>query len=201
MENQGVFMSAADLKRGNLGKKRKRYVNEWKDKRQKALRNAGKPYTSRKGVEKEGKTPPKKGKICADTCPKECSKLTERRKLQLFTEFYKVPYEQQQAIILSGLEQHKVIRRRSRARDPEVTVSKRNFTYRYHLQQGGQRLSVCKPTFMSVYQLTNSRLQTTPHSFFSDSGDKGTYPLFSTSAEPLHSYEGECGERIFESRS
>ena len=43
--------------------------------------------------------------MCADTCPRECGKLAEERKLQLFREFYAVPYEKQQAIILSGLEQ------------------------------------------------------------------------------------------------
>lgn len=46
-----------------------------------------------------------KGKVCADSCKKNCRKLTEERKLQLFTEFYAVSYQQQQAMILSGMEQ------------------------------------------------------------------------------------------------
>jgi len=43
--------------------------------------------------------------MCKETCPRQCSSLTEQRKMQLFTEFYAVSYERQQAIILSGLEQ------------------------------------------------------------------------------------------------
>ncbi|XP_042589196.1 alpha-1,6-mannosylglycoprotein 6-beta-N-acetylglucosaminyltransferase B-like [Cyprinus carpio] len=97
------------------------------------------------------------GKACKETCPRQCSSLTDQRKLQLFTEFYAVSYERQQAIILSGLEQHKVSRRRPRGPDTENT--KRKYTFKYHVQQGGQRLAVCKLTFMSVFQLTNSRLQ------------------------------------------
>ena len=59
MEALGAYLSAADLKRSNLGKKRKREVNEWKDRKAKRLRNAGKPYTTRKGQQKEGKKEPK----------------------------------------------------------------------------------------------------------------------------------------------
>ncbi|RXN09567.1 hypothetical protein ROHU_010985 [Labeo rohita] len=45
------------------------------------------------------------GKVCKETCPRQCPSLTDERKLQLFTEFYAVSYERQQAIILSSLEQ------------------------------------------------------------------------------------------------
>lgn len=43
--------------------------------------------------------------MCVDARSREFYKLTEERKLQLFAEFYAVPYEMQQAMILSGLDQ------------------------------------------------------------------------------------------------
>lgn len=60
MKGQSVYMSAADLNRCNLRKKRKRNVKEWRDRQQKNLGDAGKPYMNRKGVGKEGKTPHKR---------------------------------------------------------------------------------------------------------------------------------------------
>jgi hypothetical protein len=60
MKGQAVYMSSADLHHCNLGNKRKRNVKEWKDRQQKYLGDAGKPYRNREGVGKEGKTPLKK---------------------------------------------------------------------------------------------------------------------------------------------
>ena len=59
METPATFVSAADIKRQNLGKKRKAHINEWKDRARKTLRDAGKPYVNRRGVLKRGKSPPK----------------------------------------------------------------------------------------------------------------------------------------------
>ncbi|XP_048035147.1 uncharacterized protein LOC125260703 [Megalobrama amblycephala] len=188
METPVAFMSAADINRQNVGKKRRANMNEWKDRARKSLRDAGKPYVNRRGEQKRGKSPPKEGKACKETCPRQCSSLTDQRKLQLFTEFYAVSYERQQAIILSGLEQHKVSRRRPRGPDTENT--KRKYTFKYHVQQGGQRLAVCKLTFMSVFQLTNSRLQVIQEKLGSQS--EGTEQVVRS---PLEDFRGKHKNR------
>ncbi|KAK7167173.1 hypothetical protein R3I94_001543 [Phoxinus phoxinus] len=190
METLVAFMSAADIKRQNLGKKRRTNIYEWKDRARKYLRDAGKPYVNRRGEQTRGKSPPKEGKVCKETCPRQCSSLTDQRKLQLFTEFYAVSYERQQAIILSGLEQHKVSRRRPRGPDTEIT--KRKYTFKYHVQQGGQRLAVCKLTFMSVFQLTNSRLQVIQEKLGSQS--EGTEQVAKVRS-PLEDFRGKHKNR------
>ena len=59
METPVTFISAADINRQNLGKKRRVHMNEWKDRARKSLRDAGKPYVNRRGEQKRGKGPPK----------------------------------------------------------------------------------------------------------------------------------------------
>lgn len=59
METPVAFMSAADINRQNVGKKRRANMNEWKDRARKSLRDAGKPYVNRRGEQKRGKSPPK----------------------------------------------------------------------------------------------------------------------------------------------
>lgn len=59
METPVAFMSAADIKRQNLCKKRRSNINEWKDRAAKSLRDAGKPYVNRRGKHIQGKGPPK----------------------------------------------------------------------------------------------------------------------------------------------
>lgn len=104
METPVAFMSTADIHRKNLCKKRRANMNEWKDRARKYFRDAGETICE---PERRAKTrsPPKEDKVCKEMCPRQCSSLTEQRKLQLITEFYAVSYERQQAIILSGLEQ------------------------------------------------------------------------------------------------
>ncbi|KAL0149227.1 hypothetical protein M9458_055461, partial [Cirrhinus mrigala] len=59
MEMPLAVMSASDIKRQNLGKKKRADMTKWKDRVRKALRDAGKPYLTRRGEKKTGKNPPK----------------------------------------------------------------------------------------------------------------------------------------------
>lgn len=59
METPALTMSAADIHRLGIGKKRRVNLTEWKDRARKCLRDAGKPYVNRRGQQKEGKSPPK----------------------------------------------------------------------------------------------------------------------------------------------
>lgn len=65
MDGQAHNFSVADENRRNVGKKRKTKLKEWKDRQRKILRDAGKPYTNRKGQEKTGKSCPKE--VCGRT--------------------------------------------------------------------------------------------------------------------------------------
>lgn len=78
MEAQRVVVSAADINRQNIGKKRKSNIMAWKDRARKALRDAGQPYTARNGQQKEGKHPPKEvsGRTVYLQCFNIMSKVT-----------------------------------------------------------------------------------------------------------------------------
>ncbi|KAL4119072.1 hypothetical protein QTP88_011939 [Uroleucon formosanum] len=98
-----INLSNSDVNRVISGRKRSINMDNWKNVKNKKLRNSGKEYTSRRKVIVPAKTPPNMQQVCdKNKCPwQQCVILTLARKIELFNEFYNLTYDEQSALLIS----------------------------------------------------------------------------------------------------
>ncbi|KAJ4435948.1 hypothetical protein ANN_18571 [Periplaneta americana] len=148
---QAVSISAE--KQLNKGRKRKINIHEWKDNKNKALRNAGKPYMSRKGHFVPGKCVSEMITVCR--CHNQCGEILPDMKKQLFQNFYKLTYDEQSRFLVGCMTLEEVKRR-----EVEENISRRHATFKYKLCTNGKTYNVCKKTLLDVFNISSRRVQT-----------------------------------------
>ncbi|KAG6464304.1 hypothetical protein O3G_MSEX014426 [Manduca sexta] len=87
-QDSSVCSSNESTPSSRIGRKRQRRRYEWKDIKRKCLKNLGKAYLSRNGVQREGKIlkPP-----CSITCRLKCfQKFNAQERKRIFTSFWQI---------------------------------------------------------------------------------------------------------------
>ncbi|KAL4153058.1 hypothetical protein QTP88_000891 [Uroleucon formosanum] len=135
-----INLSNSDVNRVISGRKRSINVDNWKNVKNKKLRNSGKEYTSRRKVIVPAKTPPNMQQVCdKNKCPwQQCVILTLARKIELFNEFYNLTYDEQSALLIS------------------YATSRRFCSFKYYIDDS----QVCKNTFLNTFNITRRRVMT-----------------------------------------
>ncbi|KAJ8867271.1 hypothetical protein PR048_031070 [Dryococelus australis] len=145
-DEETLLLSGSEEKLLNKERRRKIQLSEWKDNKNKALRNAGKPYRNRKGTFVPGK--------CASE--KECDKISKDMKTKLFQDFYRQTYNEQSMYLVQRCMALEDVKRRNVAED----VSRRQPTFKYQLPVNGKSYNVCKKTVLNVFKISSRRVQT-----------------------------------------
>ncbi|KAJ8896177.1 hypothetical protein PR048_001520 [Dryococelus australis] len=91
-DKETLLLSGSAEKQLNKVHRRKIRLSECKDSKNKALRNAGKPYRNRKGTFVPGKCVSEKVTVCR--CMYECDNISKDMKTKLFQDFYKRTYNE-----------------------------------------------------------------------------------------------------------
>ncbi|XP_022160525.1 uncharacterized protein LOC111026704 [Myzus persicae] len=148
-------LSTSDVNRLSVGQKRKINMTDWKNVKNKTLRNSGKEYTSQSKKLVPAKTPPTVDQVCdQSSCPWQgCATMTLARKLLLFDEFYKLTYDEQSAFLYKCIKVNAPVRRRPGKTD---ATSRRFCSFKYYIDD----LQVCKNTLLNTFCITRRRVMT-----------------------------------------
>lgn len=143
--------------RKDKGNVRKRYENEWIDRKRKILKNLGKEYISRKGVRQ-----PKKSMKSPCKCRMKCSeKISNYQRKKIFKAFWKLGDHQKQWAYVSNL-----VSQNHKRRVFVDTQSRRKYTFKYSLplpnneQEQANRLNVCKKQFLATLAISEQFVYT-----------------------------------------
>ncbi|XP_046471097.1 uncharacterized protein [Neodiprion pinetum] len=135
------------------GKKRKIRQDRWEQNRKKLKRNSGKSYASQSG----NKIPRKKFRHTTDCCKKNCSSSFDyKRQREIFKTFWAMAEKPSQDTFLISCIQGEEIKY-------VKTVTKRknrSWSWKYSFKVDGQDKTVCKGFFLSLLQITESRMKT-----------------------------------------
>nr|XP_046491887.1 uncharacterized protein LOC124223698 [Neodiprion pinetum] len=135
------------------GKKRKIRQDRWEQNRKKLKRNSGKSYASQSG----NKIPRKKFRHTTDCCKKNCSSSFDyKRQREIFKTFWAMAEKPSQDTFLISCIQREEIKY-------VKTVTKRknrSWSWKYSFKVDGQDKTVCKGFFLSLLQITESRMKT-----------------------------------------
>ena len=142
----------------DLGRKRKRHINEWADVRRKLLTNSGKEYVSRRGKTIRAKSlkPP-----CPQTCKLKCSGyFTEDIRKNIFHEFWQLSDHTKQWEYINKFT--KIINKR---RITTEGPSRRKFTKKYYLPLPAndtiyKAKQVCLKIFCATLAITDRTIRT-----------------------------------------
>lgn len=148
-------LSPRDLENLNSGKKRSLNVSEWKDKKQKRLRNCGLEYTNNRGQGKliPAKELPVTAKGCGESCAKEgCRILSLNTVHELHKTFYKLNYNEQQLFLLKYIHIREMKRRRKGKTD---ATSLKLAGYDFNINNK----PVCRKTLLNVFSITIKRVR------------------------------------------
>ncbi|XP_060876766.1 LOW QUALITY PROTEIN: uncharacterized protein LOC132949739 [Metopolophium dirhodum] len=148
-------LSTSDVNRLRDGRKRKINMTDWKNVKNKTLRNSGKEYTSQSKKLVPAKTPPTVDQVCdQSSCPWQgCATMTLARKLLLFDEFYKLTYDEQSAFLYKCIKVNAPVRRRPGKTD---ATSRRFCSFKYYIDD----LQVCKNTLLNTFCIIRRRVMT-----------------------------------------
>lgn len=148
-------LSPRDVEHLSCGKKRSLKVSEWKDKKQKRLRNSGLEYTNKRGSGKliPAKASPVTAKGCGESCKKEgCGILSLNTVHELHKTFYQLNYNEQQLFLLKHIHVREVKRRRQGKTDAtSFKLAGYDFTINNKL--------VCRNTLLHAFSITTKRIR------------------------------------------
>lgn len=134
-------------------KRNSRDIDEWKDNKRKRLREEGKSYVGRNGLEV-----PAKNFLYVDVCcPKMCYKeLIESIQLALFNEFYRTKKNKQVQDLFICSCMSKVPRQVAVC---DVNRRQRPNQWAYSLTVGHKKISICQKFLRKLFQLSEKRIR------------------------------------------
>ena len=135
------------------GRKRLRYIQLWKKRRQKARKDSGKAYKTYKGEQQDKK---RMADILFCRCNLHCSSNVARSERErIFREFYQLGNHDSQNKYLYGLIERTMPKRKV----PSAKTSRVNsFVYRLRLSNGNH-VQICKQTFCQVHGIGKRRVE------------------------------------------
>lgn len=132
--------------------KRKGNESEWRQKKAKLLRNSGKSYISKKGVERKAR---QMGPGCGQKCRNRCqSKISLEDRQTLFHGFWELAdINRQRDFIIRNV--NKCNKNRN-----ACLKNRRNFSYVYSFHFSGKRTVVCKTFFLHTLDISAQMVET-----------------------------------------
>ncbi|XP_005098560.1 uncharacterized protein LOC101856023 isoform X2 [Aplysia californica] len=126
--------------------KRERKEEQWKCNKRKRLREMGLPYMTQRGVERP-KREMKPRCFCKSKYLK-CGDVTEEDRMALFKEVWDLDWKEKKTLV-KGL----IDRKRKLKQYTPNPNSLREFTFRYYLRQGDDKVEVCRLMFCNTMDL------------------------------------------------
>ncbi|CAG5051734.1 unnamed protein product [Parnassius apollo] len=148
------IMMPSSLSEPGTSKSRKRSINKenWTVNKRKLLRNSGKGYVTKIGVEKNTKI--FENIDCG--CPKKCYTLfTENERQEMFESFWNLKDFNQQNAFLYALVQKASVNRK---RPKDLSRAGKNVSFKYFLKSHIMTQLVCKKYFLKTFQISDGRL-------------------------------------------
>lgn len=122
---------------------------------QKEKRNMGKTYTNYKGIEK-GERRVKPNPCLNGKCPNKCKLFDKMTRLNLFKQYWELPYQSKRDFIASNISVRDIKRRRVGNAE-----SRKDLSRDYFLPFLNEKLKVCRKFFMSTLDVTDKLLRYT----------------------------------------
>lgn len=157
-------------KRKDTGRLREQFNEEWRDSKRKILKNSGKPYNSRDGKQRQGKS---LEPSCKNSCKLKCfDRLNEDTRKKIFENFWAIgDHSKQYDFIL------RYVVKINKKRTVTHNESRRLFTYIYHLpceeNNLQSKLVVCKKMFLNTLSCGPKMIRTA----LSKSDEKDNFTL------------------------
>lgn len=132
--------------------KKKKRLN--KGKQRKTLRNTGKKYVTKKGVEIRARE--MRANPCVQkNCKHGCGTITDERRQNIFDHFWTLDTDRRRDWLVSNSKQECVKRKRTK------DVSRRNATFKYFINEGEGRRQVCLTFILNTLDITQKFLHYT----------------------------------------
>lgn len=139
-------------------RKRSRNPKKWIDNVNKAARNAGKSYTTRKGKMVPEKT---LGPRCEAACKYKCQQnVSEEDRMLIFEKFYKTDTHDKKWLFISNLV---TVKPPAKAAADTASGKNRSSSRSYFLRISGEMKRVCKVMFLNTLAISETMVDTALH--------------------------------------
>ncbi|XP_076107556.1 uncharacterized protein LOC143075857 [Mytilus galloprovincialis] len=137
------------------GRKRKRQSELWKQNLRKRRRQSGMEYVNTRGKTQRKREVKQGTKDCKGGCRFKCSKnISETERKAIFKTFWSYSDSEKNAFYGNNIEKLKKERKRT-----NKEISRKQFTYKYHLPKECSKLRICKEFFLSTLDISGRRIQ------------------------------------------
>ncbi|XP_067626099.1 uncharacterized protein [Eurosta solidaginis] len=131
-------------------KKRPCQPDMWQQNIRKKLRECGKPYTDKHGIQRPGR---KMGLPCSELCFYRCTqKITQRTRAELHNKYWSLNDVEKKAYILLSVQPCDVKRRR------KSSTQRKSRTFNYYFDTKEETVQVCKKFFLSTIGISERKI-------------------------------------------